>query len=94
MNITIKQLLDIVSLSIEAVHSKTDPTVLSHEESFFYNGNSTALVTAVENEVKNIFGDEHDLRTRVEITKIAKALNSHLGAIRLGMKLNQQSEDI
>jgi hypothetical protein len=94
MNITIKQLLDIVSLSIEAVHSKTDPTVPSHMEAFFYNGSSTALVTAVENEVKDIFGDEHDLRTKVEITKIAKTLNSHLGAIRLGMKLNQQSEDI
>lgn len=86
--------MDIVSLSIEAVNSKTDPTVPSHTEAFFYNGSSTALVTAVENEVKDILGDEHDLRTRVEITKIAKALNSHLGAIRLGMRLsNQQSED-
>jgi hypothetical protein len=92
MNITIKQLLDIVSLSVEAVNMKTDPTILSHTESFFFNGTSTALVTPVENEVKDILGDEHDLRTKVEIIKIAKALNSHIGAIRLGMRLTKESE--
>lgn len=93
MNITIKQLLDIVSLSIEAVNSKTDPTIPSRDKSFFYNGTSTALITAVENEVHTIFGDEHDLETKAEIVKIAKALNSHIGAIRLGMRLNKQSEE-
>ena len=93
MNITIKQLLDIVSLSIEAVNSKTDPTILSRDKSFFYNGTSTALITAVENEVHTILGDEHDLETKAEIVKIAKALNSHIGAIRLGMRLNKQSEE-
>ena len=93
MNITTKQLLDIVSLSIEAVNSKTDPTVTSHDNSFFSNGTSTALVTAVENEVQAILGNEHDLETKAEIVKIAKALNSHIGAIRLGMRLNKQSEE-
>lgn len=84
MNITIKQLLDIVSLSVEAVNMKADPTVPSHtENSFFLNGTSTALVTPVENEVSTILGEEHD---NVEI---AKALNSHIGAIRLGMKLRE-----
>ena len=92
MNITIKQLLDIVSLSIEAVNSKADPTVTSHDNSFFFNGTSTALVTAVENEVSSILGEEHDLRTKVEIVKIAKALNEHIAAIRLGMSLSKESE--
>lgn len=92
MNITIKQLLDIVSLSIEAVNMKTDPTVPSHTESFFFNGTSTALITAVENEVKDIFGDKHDLETKVEIVKLAKVLNTHISAIRLGMRLNQSEE--
>lgn len=93
MNITIKQLLDIVSLSIEATNSKTDPTIVSHNESFFANGTSTALVTAVENEVQTILGDEHDLETKIEIVKIAKALNTHIGAIRLGMRLMKKSEE-
>lgn len=89
MNITIKQLLDIVSLSVEAVNMKTDPTVTSHDNSFFFNGISTALVTPVENEVNTILGEKHDLRTKVEITKIAKALNEHIAAIRLGMRLRE-----
>lgn len=90
MNITTKQLLDIVSLSIEAVNSKADPTITSHNEnSFFFNGTSTALVTPVENEVSTILGEEHDLRTKVEIIKIAKALNEHIAAIRLGMRLRE-----
>lgn len=92
MNITIKQLLDIVSLSVEAVNMKTDPTTPSHIESFFFNGTSTALVTPVENEVNTILGEKHDLRTKVEITKIAKALNEHIAAIRLGMRLSKESE--
>jgi hypothetical protein len=92
MNITIKQLLDIVSLSVEAVNMKTDPTVTSHDNSFFFNGTSTALVTPVENEVSSILGEEHDLRTKVEIVKIAKALNEHIAAIRLGMRLSKESE--
>lgn len=93
MNITIKQLLDIISLSIEAINMKTDPTITSHDNSFFSNGTSTALVTAVENEVRTILGDEHDLETKVEIVEIAKALNTHISAIRLGMRLNNQSEE-
>jgi hypothetical protein len=92
MNITIKQLLDIVSLSIEAVNTKADPTVTSHKEEFFFNGTSTALVTPVENEVNTILGDEHDLETKGEIIKIAKALNEHIAAIRLGMRLSKESE--
>jgi hypothetical protein len=92
MNITIKQLLDIVSLSIEAVNTKADPTVTSHDNSFFFNGTSTALVTPVENEVNTILSEKHDLRTKVEITKIAKALNEHIAAIRLGMRLSKESE--
>jgi hypothetical protein len=92
MNITIKQLMDIVSLSIEAVNMGTDPTTPSHTESFFFNGTSTALVTPVENEVSSILGEEHDLRTKVEIVKIAKALNEHIAAIRLGMRLSKESE--
>ena len=93
MNITTKQLLDIVSLSIEAVNSKTDPTIPSRDKSLFYNGTSTALITAVENEVHTILGDEHNLETKVEIIKFAKILNTHIGAIRLGMRLNNQSEE-
>lgn len=93
MNITIKQLLDIVSLSVEAVNMKADPTVPSHtENSFFLNGTSTALVTPVENEVNTILGERHDLKTKIEITKIAKVLNGHIAAIRLGMKLTKESE--
>ena len=84
--------MDIVSLSIEAVNMGTDPTVISHKEEFFFNGTSTALVTPVENEVNTILGDEHDLRTKVEIVKIAKALNEHIAAIRLGMRLSRESE--
>jgi hypothetical protein len=91
MNITIKQLLDIVSLSVEAVNMKTDPTITSHDNSFFFNGTSTALVTPVENEVRTILDDEHS-ETNVEIVEIAKALNSHIGAIRLGMRLTKESE--
>lgn len=86
MNITIKQLLDIVSLSVEAVNMKTDPTVTSHDNSFFFNGTSTALVTPVENEVSTILDKEHDK------IKIAKALNEHIAAIRLGMRLSKESE--
>ena len=92
MNITIKQLLDIVSLSIEAVNMKADPTIVSHKENFFYNGTSTALVTAVENEAHEILG-QHNIKDNVEIIKISKALNQHIAAIRLGMRLNQQSEE-
>lgn len=93
MNITIKQLLDIVSLSVEAVNMKNDPTVTSHDKSFFYNGASTELVTPIENEVSTILGEEHDLRTKVEITKIAKALNEHIAAIRLGIRMAKESEE-
>lgn len=84
MNITIKQLLDIVSLSIEAVNMKTDPTIPSHtENSFFLNGTSTALVTPVENEISTILGDN-------PVTlEVAKALNEHIAAIRLGMRLRE-----
>ena len=93
MNIMLKQLLDIVSLSIEAVNMKTDPTVISHDKSFFYNGSSTALVTAVENEVHTILGDDNLEEPKIEIVELAKALNTHISAIRLGMRLNNQSEE-
>ena len=91
MNITTKQLLDIVSLSVEAVNMKIDLTVTSTDKSFFYNGASTELVTPIENEVSTILGEEHDLRTKVEITKIAKALNAHIAAIRLGIRMAKES---
>lgn len=97
MNITIKQLMDIVSLSIEAVNSKTDPTVLSpkDKESFYPNGNSTSFVTPIENEIGHILSfDQSDDSEKEEIANIAYALNEHIAAIRLGMRLsNQQSED-
>ena len=86
MNITIKQLMDIVSLSVMAVNMENDPTLPAHMDKFFGNA-ETSLVTPIENEVKDILGDEHDLRTKVEIVKIAKALNQHIAAIRLGMQL-------
>ena len=89
MNISIKQLMDIVSLSIEAVNSKTDPTIVSRDESFFSNGNSAMLITPVENEVLNILND----KGRGESTEVASTLNQHLAAIRLGMRLSNQSED-
>lgn len=96
MNITKKQLLDIVSLSILAVSTKTDPTVLSpkDKESFYPNGNSTSFVTPIENEIGHILSfDQSDDSEKEEIANIAYALNEHIAAIRLGMKLNQQSED-
>ena len=82
MNITTKQLMDIVSLSIEAVNSKADPTIPSHMEnhiSFFED----ELDTPYENEVDYIIPNNHEL---------AIALNEHIAAIRLGMRLSKESE--
>ncbi len=82
MNITIKQLLDIVSLSVEAVNMKTDPTIPSHMENHI-SFSEDELNTPYENEVDHIIPNNH---------KLAIALNEHIAAIRLGMRITKESE--
>lgn len=90
MNITIKQLMDIVSLSVLAVNKKSDPTLPSHMDKFFGN-EKTSFVTPVENEVLSILGDDYDKGVALEI---AKALNTHIAAIRVGKELNSTKSDL
>jgi hypothetical protein len=87
MNITIKQLMDIVSLSILAVNKESDPTLPAHMENFS-GDKDKSLVTPVENEVLDILGDN-------PVTfEVAKALNQHIAAIRLGKELNSTKSDL
>lgn len=82
MEISKKQLMDIISLSILAVTTESDPTIPSHMEnhiSFFED----ELDTPYENEVDHIIPNNH---------KLAIALNEHIAAIRLGMKITKESE--
>lgn len=78
MKLTRKQLLDIISLSIEVVTSETDGTVGGNA---YY---STGLDTPFIQELLCILDNEDDAQ------RFAIAANRHLAAIRLGMRIGKQ----
>ena len=86
-NLNKKQLIDIISLSIMAATSKSDPTEVQNNE--FY-GKITTNTPYIQ-ELLFIL-DENNNETAYEIQSFAIAANEHIAAIRLGMRLTRESE--
>ena len=87
-NFSKKQLIDIISLSILAATSESDPTEVQDNE--FYGKISTN--TPYIQELLFILNEDNNERTH-EIQSFAIAANEHIAAIRLGMKIARESED-
>ena len=79
MQLSTKQLLDLISLSFQAVMQERDDTFTNSnpEDSRFY------LHSPVAAEVNEILGGNS--------WDIAETINSHLSAIRLGMQLRNKN---
>ena len=87
-NLSKKQLIDIISLSILAATSESDPTEVQNNE--FYG--KIASNTPYIQELLFIL-DENNNEKAHEIQSFALSANEHIAAIRLGMKIARESED-
>ena len=87
-NLSKKQLIDIISLSIMAATSESDSTEVQNNE--FYGKISTN--TPYIQELLFILEEDNNERPH-EIQSFAIAANEHIAAIRLGMKIARESED-
>lgn len=85
-NISKKQLLDIISLSILAATSESDPTEIQNNE--FYGRVSTN--TTYIRELLLLF-DENNNEKAHEVQSFVLAANEHIAAVRLGMKIARES---
>lgn len=85
-NISKKQLLDIISLSVLAATSESDPTEIQNNE--FYGRVSTN--TTYIRELLLLF-DENNNEKAHEVQSFVLAANEHITAIRLGMKIARES---
>ena len=81
MMISRKKITDLISLSILAATDSNDPTQ-KYPKGFQIAVNSVNLDTAFKNEVYNIVKDE----------TFAEFLNDHIGAIRMGMRIQKNRE--
>lgn len=87
-NLSKKQLIDIISLSIMAATSKSDPTEVQNNE--FYG--RIATNTPYIQELLFILDENNNERDH-EIQSFAIAANEHIAAIRLGIGIAKESED-
>ena len=87
-NLSKKQLLDIISLSILAATSESNPTEVQNNK--FYGKISTN--TPYIQELLFILNEDNNEKTN-EIQSFALSANEHISAIRLGMKIAKESEE-
>jgi len=87
-NLSKKQLLDIISLSILAATSESNPTEV--QDNKFYGKISTN--TPYIQELLFILNEDNNEKTN-EIQSFALSANEHISAIRLGMKIAKESEE-
>ena len=88
-NLSKKQLIDIISLSIIAATSESNLTEVQHNE--FY-GKITTNTPYIQ-ELLFILNEDNNERAH-EIQSFALAANEHIAAIRLGMRIAKESEDL
>ncbi len=88
-NLSKKQLIDIISLSIIAATSESNLTEVQHNE--FY-GKITTNTPCIQ-ELLFILNEDNNERAH-EIQSFALAANEHIAAIRLGMRIAKESEDL
>ena len=82
MMISRKEITDLISLSILAVTDSNDPTRKYPKGFEIRSVNSINLDTAFKNEVYDIVKNE----------TFAEFLNDHIGAIRMGMRIQKNRE--
>ena len=87
-NLSKKQLIDIISLSILAATSESDPTEV--QDNAIYGKISTN--TPYIQELLFILDEDNNEKAH-EIQSFAITANEHIAAIRLGMKIARESED-
>ena len=87
-NLSKKQLIDIISLSILAATSESDPTEVQDNE--FYGKISTN--TPYAQELLFILNEKNN-EEPYEVQSFAVSANEHIAAIRLGMKIARESEE-
>lgn len=87
-NLSKKQLIDIISLSIMAATSKSDSTEVQNNE--FY-GKITTNTPYIQ-ELLFILDENNNERAH-EIQSFVISANEHIAAIRLGMKVVKESEE-
>ena len=87
-NLSKKQLIDIISLSILAATSESDPTEV--QDNAFYGKVSTN--TPYIQELLFILDENNNERAH-EIQSFAISANEHIAAIRLGIKIARESEE-
>ena len=85
-NLSKKQLLDIISLSILAATSESDPTEV--QDNAFYGKISTN--TPYIQELLFILNEDNNEKAH-EIQSFVISANEHIAAIRLGMKVARES---
>lgn len=87
-NLSKKQLLDIISLSILAVTSEFDPTEVKDNKSYGKISTNTSYIQ----ELLFILNEDNNERAH-EIQSFVISANEHIAAIRLGMKIAKKSEE-
>lgn len=87
-NLSKKQLIDIISLSILAATSESNPTEVQDNE--FYGKISTN--TPYIQELLFILNEDNNERAH-EIQSFVLTANEHITAIRLGMRIARESEE-
>ena len=87
-NLSKKQLIDIISLSILAATSESDPTEV--QDNKFYGKISTN--TPYIQELLFILNEGNNEKAN-EIQSFVLTANEHISTIRLGMKIARESED-
>ena len=87
-NLSKKQLIDIISLSILAATSESDPTEVQNNE--FYG--RIATNTPYIQELLFILNEDNNEKAH-EIQSFAISANEHIAAIRLGIKIARESEE-
>lgn len=87
-NLSKKQLLDIISLSILAVTSEFDPTEVQNNKSYGKISTNTSYIQ----ELLFILNEDNNERAH-EIQSFVISANEHIAAIRLGMKIAKKSEE-
>jgi hypothetical protein len=87
-NLSKKQLIDIISLSILAATSESDPTEV--QDNKFYGKISTN--TPYIQELLFILNEDNNEKAH-EIQSFVISANEHIAAIRLGMRIARESEE-
>lgn len=86
-NLNKKQLIDIISLSILAATSESDPTEVKDNKLYGRIANNTPYIQ----ELLYILDENNNEQDAREIQSFALDANEHIAAIRLGMKIARES---